>query len=64
MTPKTAAFGNRKSAVWTDEGNDPLNGRRRKVYEMSETDDDIRDAVEDQLTFDPGGVTVKGRGLR
>jgi hypothetical protein len=33
MTPETAAFGNRKSAVWTDEGNDPLNGRRRKVHE-------------------------------
>jgi len=45
-------------------GNDPVNGRGRKVHEMSEADDDIREAVEDQLTFDPGDVTVKGRGLR
>jgi len=31
---------------------------------MSGADDDIRDAVEDQLTFDPDDVTVKGCGLR
>lgn len=66
MTPETVALGNPKSArIWTDKGgNDPVNGRGRKVHEMSEADDDIREAVEDQLTFDPGDVTVKGRGLR
>jgi len=31
---------------------------------MTEADDNIRDAVEDQLTFDPDVVTVKGRGFR
>jgi hypothetical protein len=38
VTPETGALGNGKSAVWNDEGNDRLNGRRRKVHEMGGAD--------------------------